>query len=145
MRSRYQRKRLIAEINIVPYIDVMLVLLIIFMITAPLLTQGVKIDLPQADAEILDVSDSKKPVVVAVDAAGLYYLNYNDDPEVPLDAQSLLTRVSALMRHYPDISVVVRGDRKVEYGQVLLLMTLLQRAGVPNVGLMTRIPREDSG
>ena len=141
MRVRYRHQRLIADINIVPYIDVMLVLLIIFMITAPLLSEGVKIDLPQANAKNLTISDGEKPVVVTVDATGAYYLNYNADSETPLDTQSLLTQVSALMRYRPSLSVVVRGDRKVEYGQVVSLMALLQRAGVPTVGLMTKPSR----
>ena len=143
--SRYHRQRRpISEINVVPYIDVMLVLLIIFMITAPLLTQGVKVDLPQAQAEALDAQEDQ-PLVIAIDANGLYYLNYNDNPKEPLEAQPLITRVSALIRHRPGTSVVVRGDRKVDYGQVVLLMALLQRAGVQSVGLMTKNPREDNG
>ena len=89
-----RRKRLMSEINVVPYIDVMLVLLVIFMITAPLLTQGVKIDLPQAAAKPIDRSE-QEPLVVAVDASGRFYLNLGDDPEQPIDAATLLTRVSA--------------------------------------------------
>jgi len=135
--SRYRpRKRLMSEINVVPYIDVMLVLLVIFMITAPLLTQGVKIDLPQAPARPLQ-DPQAEPLIVEVDAAGRLYLNYGDDQHRPLDSQTLLTRVSALVRHRPETRVLVRGDRAAEYGQVVVAMALLQRAGVPSVGLMT--------
>ena len=120
----------------VPYIDVMLVLLIIFMITAPLLSQGVKVDLPQAAAEPLERNDTE-PLVVSIDAAGAYYLNYGEDQDQSLEPNVLLARVSALVRHRPGLPVLVRGDREVPYGDVVLIMSLLQRAGVPSVGLMT--------
>jgi len=139
MRNRIRRNRPMSEINVVPYIDVMLVLLVIFMITAPLLTQGVKVDLPQAPAEVLDRGE-QEPLVVSVDAAGRFYLNYGEDQDQPLEAQRLLTRVGALLRHRPGVPVVVRGDRNVAYGEVVGLMALLQRAGVPSVGLMTEQP-----
>ena len=134
---RRQRRKPIAEINVVPYIDVMLVLLVIFMITAPLLSQGVKVDLPQAAAEPLERSDTE-PLVVSIDAAGAYYLNYGEDQDQSLEPNVLLARVSALVRHRPGLPVLVRGDRDVPYGDVLLIMSLLQRAGVPSVGLMTK-------
>ena len=141
MRSRHRgRRRPMSEINVVPYIDVMLVLLVIFMITAPLLTQGVKVDLPQAAAEPLDV-ESQEPLVVTVDAAGSYYLNYGENQQSPIEPRVLATRVGALLRHRPGLAVVVRGDENVPYGDVVVLMTLLQRAGAPSVGLMTEAPR----
>ena len=121
----------------VPYIDVMLVLLVIFMITAPLLSQGVKVELPQAAAEPLERTDIE-PLVVSIDATGDYYLNYGDDQERSLEPNVLLARVSALVRHRPGLPVLVRGDRDVPYGDVVLVMSLLQRAGVPRVGLMTK-------
>ncbi len=124
-----------------PYIDVMLVLLIIFMVTAPLLSQGVKVDLPRADAEPIDTRD-EEPLVVSVDASGAYYVNYGDDKDKPIDAQTLVTRVGALLRLRPSVPIVVRGDRAVPYGQVVYVMTLLQKAGAPSVGLMTD-PQED--
>ena len=128
-----------SEINVVPYIDVMLVLLVIFMITAPLLTQGVKVDLPQAPAEPLENVD-QEPLVVTVDAQGLFYVNYGDNQEDPIDPRTLLTRVSALLRYRPGLPVVVRGDKDVSYGNVVAVMTLLQQAGAPSVGLMTESP-----
>ena len=133
-----------SEINVVPYIDVMLVLLIIFMVTAPLLTQGVKVDLPQADAEPIDTRN-EEPLVVSVDVAGNYYINYGENKDKPIDAQTLVTRAAALLRLRPDIPVVVRGDESVSYGQVVYLMTLLQKAGAPSVGLMTDPQGESSG
>ena len=135
------RRRPMSEINVVPYIDVMLVLLVIFMITAPLLSQGVKVDLPQADAEPLDV-ETQEPLVVTIDAAGNYYVNYGENQGSPVEPQVLAARVGALLRHRPGLAVVVRGDENVPYGDIVLLMTILQRAGAPTVGLMTETPRE---
>ena len=135
------RRRPMSEINVVPYIDVMLVLLVIFMITAPLLTQGVKVDLPQADAEPLDV-ETQEPLVVTIDAAGDYYANYGENQGTPVEPRVLAARVGALLRHRPGLSVVVRGDEHVPYGDVVILMTILQRAGAPSVGLMTEAPQE---
>ena len=130
-----------SEINVVPYIDVMLVLLVIFIITAPLLSQGVKVDLPQADAEPLDV-ESQEPLVVTIDAARNYYVNYGENQRAPIEPRVLAARVTALLRHQPGLAVVVRGDENVPYGYVVLLMTILQRAGAPSVGLMTEAPQE---
>ena len=137
-----QRKNPMSEINVVPYIDVMLVLLIIFMITAPLLTQGVKVDLPQAEAEVVD-ANTPDPLVVSVTASGEYYLNYGADKDSPINAQRLVTRVGALLRHRPGIPVLVKGDRNVPYGDVVIVMALLQKAGAPSVGLMTESPQTD--
>ena len=134
------RRRPMSEINVVPYIDVMLVLLVIFMITAPLLTQGVKVDLPRADAEPLDV-ETQEPLVITIDAAGSYYVNYGENQRTPVEPRILAARVSALLRHRPGLAVVVRGDENVPYGDVVTLMTILQRAGAPSVGLMTEAPR----
>ena len=130
-----------SEINVVPYIDVMLVLLVIFMITAPLLTQGVKVELPKADAEPLD-AETQEPLVVTIDAAGNYYLNFGDNQRSSIEPRILAARVGALLHHRPGLAVVVRGDENVPYGDVVLLMTILQRAGAPSVGLMTEAPRE---
>jgi len=129
-----------AEINVVPYIDVMLVLLIIFMITAPLLSQGVKIDLPKAPAQPVERTDSE-PLVVSVDSQGLYYVNFGGDEEDPVDAETLVTRAAALIRHRPQTQVLVKGDASVEYGKVVAVMALLKSAGAPSVGLLTE-PRQ---
>ena len=141
---RGARRRPISEINVVPYIDVMLVLLVIFMVTAPLLTQGVKVDLPNADAQPIDTRE-REPLVVSVTARGEYYINYGDDKDRPIDAQTLVTRAGALLRLQPGIPVVVRGDKDVPYGAVVRVMTLLQKAGAPSVGLMTEPGEETRG
>lgn len=133
------RKRPMAEINVVPYIDVMLVMLVIFMITAPLLTQGVKVDLPEASAEPIP-SEQQEPLVVNVDAAGKLYLNIADDPQKPIGADDLKQRVAAVLRRRQDKSVLVRGDQAANYGAVVAAMVLLQQAGVPSVGLVTEPP-----
>jgi biopolymer transport protein TolR len=131
------RRRKVAEINVVPYIDVMLVLLIIFMVTAPLITQGVKVDLPQAEAEPLD-KDTKPPLVASVDAQGLYYITLGSNEKEPLSAEEVATLVKAHLVVNPDTPVVVNGDGAVSYDAVIQLMVLLQTvAGVPSVGLMT--------
>ena len=129
-----------AEINVVPYIDVMLVMLVIFMITAPLLTQGVKVDLPEASAEPLS-PDQQEPLIVSVDASGNLYLNIGDEPNTPVDEDALLQRVSAVLRRRQDRTVLVRGDHAVDYGAVVAAMVLLQQAGVPHVGLVTEPPQ----
>ena len=135
------RKRPMAEINVVPYIDVMLVMLVIFMITAPLLTQGVKVDLPAAAAQPMDDSD-QEPLVVSVDVSGNLFLNVGEAPEEPVAAEALVQTVAAVLRRQPQKSVLVRGDHAVDYGAVVSAMVLLQQAGVPNVGLVTEPPEQ---
>ena len=131
------RRRKVAEINVVPYIDVMLVLLIIFMVTAPLVTQGVKVDLPKADAETLD-KDSKPPLVASVDAEGNYYLAVGTSKNEPMSAEQIATLVAEHLKLEPETPVVVNADGAVSYDAVIQLMVLLQqKAGVPSVGLMT--------
>jgi biopolymer transport protein TolR len=141
MARQRSRKRPMAEINVVPYIDVMLVMLVIFMVTAPLLTQGVQVELPTADAEPIDDKD-QEPLVVNVDAAGNLYLNVGESPETPLDGETLANNVAAVLRRQPGKSVLVRGDHSVDYGTVVSAMVLLQSAGVPNVGLVTDPPEQ---
>ena len=131
-----KKRKPMSEINVVPYIDVMLVLLIIFMITAPLLQQGVEIDLPQAAANPLP-PEQQEPVVVSVDKKGEFYLDIGDQPGKPIDAQLLVNRVAAVRQLKPNIPVLVRGDRDVDYGRIVDVMVLLQRAGIDKVGLMT--------
>ncbi|WP_199608908.1 protein TolR [Flocculibacter collagenilyticus] len=134
----YQRKRRrpVSEINVVPYIDVMLVLLIIFMVTAPLITQGVKVDLPQATAEPLS-EDSKPPLIASVNAQGEYFLSVGDNKDQVLQPSELAVLVRANLEVEPETPVIVKGDRAVPYDKVVQLMVLLQNAGVPSVGLMT--------
>lgn len=130
-----------AEINVVPYIDVMLVLLVIFMVTAPLLAEGVKVDLPETTSKPLDKVD-KEPVVVTVDAKGKYYLNIGETPEESIDDATLVARVAAVLRHRKGADVLVRGDQQVAYGKVIGAMSLLQKAGVNNIGLVTEPPKK---
>lgn len=132
-------RRLMGEINVVPYIDVMLVLLIIFMVTAPLLTQGVKVDLPRAGAEPLDVRLAKgeKPLVLSIDRNGRLFLNVGSRPDRPLDAATVEARAAAMLRRAPDLPVLVKGDRRVAYGRVVEAMVILQRAGAKKVGFLT--------
>jgi len=137
--KRRTLKRPMAEINVVPYIDVMLVLLVIFMITAPLLSQGVKVDLPQVASEPVD-SQQLEPLVVTVDRAGSYFLNVGDDQEQGIDHEVLVQRVVAVLRHKPGTPVLVRGDNDVNYGAVVTAMALLQKAGAERVGLLTEAP-----
>jgi len=134
-----KKRRPVSEINVVPYIDVMLVLLVIFMITAPIVQQGVEIDLPQAAAKTMS-PDEAEPVVVSVDKKGDFYLDIGDEPDKPIDAQLMVNRVAAVRQLKPNIPVLVRGDRNVGYGKVIDAMVLLQRAGVEKVGLMTDQP-----
>ena len=135
-RNRLKTRRPMDEINVVPYIDVMLVLLVIFMITAPLLTEGVKVELPQADANPMD-ADAQRPIVFTVDADGRYFVTYDDDKSVPVDEEQLLLKASALIKHNPKAPVLVKGDKNVVYDQVIRLMVLLQQAGASSVGMLT--------
>lgn len=120
-----------SDINVVPYIDVMLVLLVIFMITTPLLTEGVKVELPQAQSKPVDIKDNET-LVVTLDHKGYLYL---DDRKITRKA--LRHKVSKIMELRPGTPVLVRGDYRVAYGKVVRIMTLLQDAGVPGVGLVT--------
>jgi biopolymer transport protein TolR len=129
-----------SEINVVPYIDVSLVLLVIFMITAPLLTQGVAVELPQAESEAM-AGENDEPLVVTVTKEGDYYLNVGDKVDDPIDHQLLVNKVAAVLRHRPKTPVYVRGDTQVEYGKVVVAMALLQKAGAPSVGLITEAPQ----
>lgn len=133
------RKRRMSEINVVPYIDVMLVLLVIFMVTAPLLTEGVQVELPQTFAKAM-ANDQEEPVVVSVDAQGKYFINIGDNTDKSLSAESLITRVAAVMRHRPGQGIYIKGDKSVNYGAVVSIMAQLQKAGVARVGLITSTP-----
>ena len=138
MRQRI-RKSPMSEINVVPYIDVMLVLLIIFMITAPLLSQGVKVDLPQVSSKPVEQSD-KDPVIINVDKDGNFYIAYGENSDQPVTPEELINRVNALLKYQPGIPILVGGDKNVPYGKVVELMALLQRAEVPTVGMITESP-----
>ncbi len=130
------KRRLMSEINVVPYIDVMLVLLIIFMITAPLLTQGITVDLPNAPATALDPGDNE-PLVLSVDREGRYYLNVGDNEDEPIDDATVVERASAVLRRNAQTPVLVQGDENVPYGRVVTGAVLLQQAGASKIGFQT--------
>jgi biopolymer transport protein TolR len=132
-----KKRKLMAEINVVPYIDVMLVLLIIFMVTAPLLTQGIKVELPKAGAEPIEDVSNQPPLVVSVDAAGNLYINVGDDEDEPVTGRDIVARVAAVLRNRPNTPVLVKADRAVAYGNVVGAMVLLQQGGAENVGFVT--------
>lgn len=143
------RRRSISEINVVPYIDVMLVLLVIFMATAPLLSQGVEVDLPNTDSKPLP-NDDDDPLVVSIDGEGRIFVNTGLPRAGGADQRegtratifSLADQAEKIIRARPDVPVYVRGDEGIPYGQVIAVMTVLQRAGAPSVGLITD-PVED--
>jgi biopolymer transport protein TolR len=140
LKKRSQRKGPIAEINVVPYIDVMLVLLVIFMITAPILTQGVTVDLPRAASESLKTAD-REPIIVSVNYAGDYFLNLGDNPDEAIEPHELQVRVAAELeiskQMGQSLNVLVKGDQGVSYGKVVTAMSLLKQAGAEQVGLLT--------
>ncbi len=134
-----KKRRAVAEINVVPYIDVMLVLLIIFMITAPIVQQGVEIELPKVAANSLP-PEQQEPVILTVSKTGDYYLNIGDDLKKPVTEEVIVQRITLVLKNKPTIPVLVRGDKDVDYGSVTTAMVLLQSAGVEKVGLMTDQP-----
>jgi len=137
-RTHRRGRRQVAEINVVPYIDVMLVLLVIFMITAPLLQTGVEIDLPDAAATpIADSGDPTEPLILSVSEQGDWYLNVGEDPESPLAREEILRLASAVLRINPNRRVLVAGDKSIDYGQIMQAMVTLQLAGAPEIGLMS--------
>jgi biopolymer transport protein TolR len=137
-----RKRRLMGDINVVPYIDVMLVLLIIFMVTAPLLMQGVKVDLPKAGAEPLDqeLLKNSNPLVLSIDRAGKLYLNVGAHPDRPIDDDTVGARTAAALRRKPDLPVLVKADRSIAYGTLIDAMVILQKAGAAKVGFITDPP-----
>lgn len=134
-----KKRRAVAEINVVPYIDVMLVLLIIFMITAPIVQQGVKVELPKLSANSLP-PEQQEPVILTVSKTGDYYLNVGDNLKKPVTDDIVIQRITLVLKQKPQTPVLVRGDKDVDYGAVTTAMVLLQSAGVEKVGLMTDQP-----
>ena len=134
-----KKRRAVCEINVVPYIDVMLVLLIIFMITAPIVQQGVEIELPKLTANSLP-PDQQEPVILTISKTGDYYLNIGDNLNKPVSDDVVTQRINLVLKQKPQTPVLVRGDKDVDYGAVTTAMVLLQSAGVEKVGLMTEQP-----
>jgi biopolymer transport protein TolR len=139
MSARRNKKKPMAEINVVPYIDVMLVLLIIFMVTAPLLQQGVQVDLPQANSS--PTPQQEEPLIISVDAQNNYYINIGEDEKQVKALDDISSQVAKVLRVKPQTPVLVWGDTNVPYGTVVSLMTRLQAAGAESVGLVTEPPR----
>jgi len=139
MPAGIKKRRLMGEINVVPYIDVMLVLLIIFMITAPLLTQGVQVDLPDANAAPLDPEQlrNREPLVLSVDREGRFYVNVGSDEDQPVDEATVRQRVAAVLGRDAETPVLVKADQSVPYGRVVQGMVLLQQAGARKIGFLT--------
>ncbi len=139
------RPKIEAQINIVPYIDVMLVLLVIFMMTTPIIEQGIEVDLPSADAKMVDFTE-QQPTIVTINRDGEYFINSLDDDGSDMSKGEKLPlgiiagRVSARLEVYPQTKVFVRGDREVAYGSVVSLMYFLQKNGVEKVGIITESP-----
>ena len=136
MMTRHKRRKLKSEINVVPYIDVMLVLLIIFMVTAPLLSLSVDVDLPKSSARAVD--SRKDPVIVTVDAEGRYFLTVQGGKAEPLGGEELGGRLAAFAAQNPDVPVFVAAPGTVDYQKVMDTMALVQAAGVPKVSLMSQ-------
>ena len=132
------RKKPMADINVVPYIDVMLVLLIVFMVTAPLLTQGVKVELPKATSEPMQPLED--PIVISVKADGTYYVNLGDEKSKAVSVEDVQDQVNKILAQKPKIPVLIQGDDRVNYGAVVKLMAALQKAGTHQVGLITESP-----
>jgi biopolymer transport protein TolR len=137
MATPLQKRKLMSEINVVPYIDVMLVLLVIFMVTAPLLTQGIEVSLPKASSEPIEDVPNHPPVILSVDAEGNLYLSVGDDEDEPTTGKQIVAHIAAVMRNRPDTPILVKADRAVPYGNVVGAMVLLQQGGALNIGFVT--------
>ncbi len=140
--SKRSKRRVMGDINVVPYIDVMLVLLVIFMVTAPLLTQGVEVELPSADASPIDseLLDNQDPLVLSIDVGGNMFLNIGANEEESIPELEIRNRARAALNANPALPVLVRADHRVDYGSVVAGMVLLQSAGAKKVGFITDPP-----
>ena len=138
--SRRNRKRLVSEINVVPYIDVMLVLLVIFMVTAPMLTPGVPIELPEASTDPLPVDTDEEPLVVSMNGTGELFINIGGNDEIPVTLGVVKDRVMKVLAAKPDTPVQLRGDEGLGYGRVMEVMAALQGVGVTSIGLVAETP-----
>jgi biopolymer transport protein TolR len=137
MPTPLQKRKLMGEINVVPYIDVMLVLLVIFMVTAPLLTQGIEVDLPKAAAEPIQDVPNSPPLVLSVDKEGNLYINVGDDEDKPTTGEEVIRRVGIVLLTSPETQILVKADRAVPYGNVVGAMVVLQQGGAESIGFVT--------
>jgi len=133
-----KKRRMVAEINVVPYIDVMLVLLIIFMVTTPIITQGVKVELPKSKAEPIEqMKDNKTPILATIDESGLFYFQKDGVEKGPFNAEALQAEVMSTLTIEPGTQVIIKADGRVDYNSVIQLLNMMKDAGAPAVGLMT--------
>ena len=138
MRRKHGRRKPMGEINVVPYIDVTLVLLIIFMITTPMLQTGVEVDLPQAESAMVEQKEGEPPIVISIKEKGEYYINVDGQNDELIEPEVINDRVAAVLSNKPGTQVLISADKGVDYGTVVTVMAALKNAGVPNVGLMTK-------
>lgn len=139
-RPRTKRHKPNAEINVVPYIDVMMVLLVIFMVTAPMLTQGVIVDLPEAKSDPVATDELSQPLIISISKSGDYYLELGENDKQPITLERIGVQVGKILERAPDTQVLLRGDKAIEYGLVVKIMTVLQQAGAQSVGLVSESP-----
>ena len=138
MRSKHRRRKPMSEINVVPYIDVTLVLLIIFMITTPMLQTGVEVDLPQAESAMVEQKEGEPPIVISIKEQGEYYINTDGQNDEQIEPGEINDRVAIVLSKKPGTQVLISADKGVDYGTVVTVMAALKNAGVPTVGLMTK-------
>jgi biopolymer transport protein TolR len=138
MRRKHGRRKPMGEINVVPYIDVTLVLLIIFMITTPMLQTGVEVDLPQAESAMVEQKEGEPPIVISIKEQGEYYINTDGQNDELIEPEVINDRVAAVLSNKPGTQVLISADKGVDYGTVVTVMAALKNAGVPTVGLMTK-------
>ena len=138
MRGKYRRRKPMGEINVVPYIDVTLVLLIIFMITTPMLQTGVEVDLPQAESAMVEQKEGEPPIVISIKEQGEYYINTDGQNDEQIEPGVINDRVAMVLSKKPETQVLISADKGVDYGTVVTVMAALKNAGVPTVGLMTK-------
>ena len=137
MATPLQKRKLMGEINVVPMIDIMLVLLVVFMVTAPLLTQGIEVDLPKANAQPIETSPEYDPLVLSVDAQGNFFINAGANKDQPQTGAEIVRRVAIVLGEKPETPMFVKADRVVPYGNVVGAMVVLQQAGATNIGFIT--------
>ena len=138
MRRKHGRRKPMGEINVVPYIDVTLVLLIIFMITTPMLQTGVEVDLPQAESAMVEQKEGEPPIVISIKEQGEYYINTDGQNDERIEPEVINDRVAVVLSNKPGTQVLISADKGVDYGTVVTIMAALKNAGVPTVGLMTK-------
>ena len=138
MSRKHGRRKPMAEINVVPYIDVTLVLLIIFMITTPMLQTGVEVDLPPAESAMVEQKEGEPPIVISIKEQGEYYINTDGQNDELIEPEVINDRVAIVLSNKPGTQVLISADKSVDYGTVVTVMAALKNAGVPTVGLMTK-------